>query len=147
MALFQLNARLPIGLPTGLLPVTLALEGKPISQPFWFRVVPPPPPVPRLISLTDGINLLSESRITSGSIKIMLEEIGDPATVHFSLDHLPTPPLDFLCIDPVPPRHEFNVLIPAGYPAGRTEVRIHAGARTLGPIPVDVEPASAKVEG
>lgn len=139
-ALFQINARLPQGLPTGLLPIQLMLGEQPLSPPFWFRIVPPPPPVPRLISLTDGINLLSETEITSGSIKVMLEEIGDPAQVHFSLDHLPTQPLDWLCIDPVPPRHEFNLLIPEGYPGGETEIRIHAAGRILGPLRVRITP-------
>ena len=53
----QLNALLPPGLPTGMGTVVLRL-GAQASPPRSFRIVPTPPAVPRILAVTDGVDLL-----------------------------------------------------------------------------------------
>ena len=45
-----------------------------MCEPASLRVIPPGPLVPHVMSVTDGINMLSGSRISSGSVKVTIEE-------------------------------------------------------------------------
>src|SRR5262249_43451423 len=74
----QVNALMPPEVRTGLVPVEMRWFAQPLCETAWARVAPPGPAVPRLTSLSDGINLLSGSRISSRSVKLCLEELVDP---------------------------------------------------------------------
>ena len=54
-----MNATLPEGLRTGIVPIELQWLGRPVCPPGWVRIVPPRPPTPRIMELTDAIDLLS----------------------------------------------------------------------------------------
>jgi ubiquinone/menaquinone biosynthesis C-methylase UbiE len=128
----QVNVRLPRGLRTGLIPVQTCGATK------WIRVVPPGPMVPRVVSVTDGINLVQQDHISTGYVKVVVEEIGDPSAVSVFVDALPARDLELKCTDPVPPRFELNFALPK-LPAGRHTLRIQAGRRELMPRAIDVE--------
>ena len=53
----QVNVMLPELEATGLLPVEIQWLGRTISPPATLRVIPPGPSVPRICSITDGVNL------------------------------------------------------------------------------------------
>jgi len=128
----QINVRLPRGLRTGLVPVETCGATK------WIRVVRPGPLVPRVISVTDGVNLVQHNQISTRLVKVVVEEIGDPAAVAVTVDSLPVKDLELKCTDPVPPRYELNFRLPAKIAAGRHALEIRAGNRSLMPHAIEV---------
>ena len=98
----QINVLLPELGSTGLLPVEVRWLGKRISPVASLRVIPPGPSVPRVISVTDGVNLMSGTRIETGSVKLTLEEIARPHEVEAIVGGLPVSDLEYVCIDPRP---------------------------------------------
>ncbi|MGA2601814.1 MAG: methyltransferase domain-containing protein [Bryobacteraceae bacterium] len=114
----QINVRLPRGLRTGLLPVELCGAKK------WIRVVPPGPLVPRIVSVTDGINIVQHNRITTGYVKVVVEEISDPSTISVTIDSSPGKGLECKCTDPVPPRYELNFTLPDNLAPGPHTLRV-----------------------
>jgi SAM-dependent methyltransferase len=136
----QVNVRLPIGLRTGLVPVRLIFKGRELCPPLVARIIPAGPLVPRVVTVTDGINLVQENRSTTGSLKIHLEEILHPAQISMLVSGRPVRNLGFLMTDPLPPRYEFNALLPDGLPPGPHNLQIFAGRRPMLPLSIDFQP-------
>ena len=134
----QLNIELPEGLPTGLGPVSLYAAGTPERAQALVRLISPGPLVPRVLSVTDGIDLLSGSRVVTGSVKAILEEVESPELLSISAGGVCIQTLDHFCVDPRPPRHEVNFELPHTYPNGPTQVTILLGSRRLGEFPIEV---------
>lgn len=135
----QLNAVLPAGLEVGLRPVELRFDGETVAT-ATFRIIPAPPAVPRLVEAVDGMDYLSGTRIVSGSVKLFVEELFEPETLRASLDGEPARDYSILCTDPMPPRHEINFRLPEGARPGAGLLRIEAGKRLIGVVPVEVAP-------
>ncbi len=129
----QLNAILPPGLQTGLNPVTLSWKGQPLAG-SRLRIVPMPPPVPRILEAADGVNLLSGRRIVSRSIKLFLEECAHPEQLDIRINGTAVLDKDVFCTDPMPPRHEVNFRIPAEVPLGPFQVNLQYHARRFAPL-------------
>ena len=129
----QLNAILPPGLKTGLNLVTLSWNGQPLAE-SRLRIVPTPPPVPRILEAADGVNLLSGRRIVSRSIKLFLEECAHPEELDIRINGAAVLDKDVFCTDPMPPRHEVNFRIPAGVPLGPFQVDLRYHARRFAPL-------------
>jgi SAM-dependent methyltransferase len=127
----QVNAWLPDGVRTGLIPVQLLADGQPLCAPAIARVIPSGPPVPRIVSITDAVNLVQASTSTSGHLKVQIEEVSDPESISASVDGQPVLKLEFLRIDPRPPRHELNLELPRGLSAGAHTLQIRVGPRRL----------------
>ncbi|MBN8729118.1 MAG: class I SAM-dependent methyltransferase [Acidobacteria bacterium] len=134
----QLNLLLPEGLATGLGPVELSMPG--VGEPACalVRLISPGPPVPRVLSVTDGIDLLSGSRIVTGTVKAVLEEVEQPELLRASVGGCAVESLDHFCTDPRLPRYEVNFDVPAVVASGSASVRIELGERALGEFPVEV---------
>jgi ubiquinone/menaquinone biosynthesis C-methylase UbiE len=115
----QINVRLPLGLRTGLIPVETCGTKK------WIRVVPPGPMVPHIVSVTDGINLIQHNHVSTGYVKVVVEEIGDPSSISVTIDSSPGKGLEWKCTDPVPPRYELNFSIPDNLTAGPHTLKVH----------------------
>src|SRR5438552_3477208 len=77
----QVNVRLPDGTRTGLVPVEIFVNGERLCPPATARVIPAGPLVPRIDSITDGINLIEENRSTTGSLKVQIEEVLHPELI------------------------------------------------------------------
>ncbi len=129
----QLNVWLPEATRTGLVPVELRWNGQCLGAPGMVRVVPVGPPVPRIVSITDGVNLVETNRSTSGYLKVQIEELTSPESVTATIDDLPVAHLGILRTDPRPPRHELNLDLPEGLPPGPHTLQIHVGPRRLLP--------------
>lgn len=134
----QINAWLPEETRTGLLPVELRLNGQRLGEPGIVRVIPSGPPVPRIVSITDGVNLVEKNRSTSGHLKVQLEEVLSPDSVSATIDGQPVAYLGILRTDPRPPRHELNLELPPGLSQGSHTLQIHIGSRRLLPAEIVV---------
>jgi len=127
----QVNAWLPDGARTGLVPVELRANGKPLCPPAIARVIPSGPLVPRIVSVTDGVNLVQQNATSTGLLKIQLEEVISPDSVAAAVDDQPVLHLGILRTDPRPPRHELNVELPKGLSPGNHALEIHIGRRRV----------------
>ncbi len=134
----QFNVMLPPLVETGLLPVTVTFQGTPICPAATVRVIPPGPQVPHVLSITDGINMLSGTRIVSGTIKVTLEETGHPETFEAWIDGQPVTNIDVFCADPLPPRYEINFHLPKQCPPGPHLLRMQLHGRKLAPVDIEI---------
>ena len=132
----QLNVMLPPLVETGLLPVTVSSEGVQICPPSSVRVIPPGPQVPHVLSVSDGVNMLSGLRIVSGTIKVTIEEAAEPETFQAWIDGQVVKNIDVFCADPLPPRYEINFHLPEHCPAGPHLLHMQLGGRKLAPVGV-----------
>lgn len=136
--LSQFNVLLPPGTRTGLVPVEVFWAGLPLTGRAWMRVIPAGPSVPRIESVTDGTNLLSERRIERGSVKVQMEEIATPESFEAHVDGLPVRAAEMFCTDPRNQRYDVSFLLPEETGAGWHTLEIQLGARKLAPIPIEV---------
>jgi len=135
----QVNVWLPPGARTGLLPVELRMNGAKLCSPGTVRVIPAGPQVPRIVSITDGVNLVQQNASSSGILKIQLEEVGSPESLTATLAGQPVGSLEIKCIDPRAPRHEANLMLPKGLAPGHYRLVVHTGRWRL-PAEVDILP-------
>ncbi|MFN0103749.1 MAG: class I SAM-dependent methyltransferase [Bryobacteraceae bacterium] len=134
----QVNLRLPAGVGTGLQAVTLGWRGEPIGPPAKVRIVPQPAMVPRILALSDGINLMSGPRIETRSVKITLEEAMQLDQFSANVDGHPVLDLDSFCTDPLPPRFEVNFKLPDEITPGAHSLEMRLGKRVVAPISIEV---------
>ena len=134
----QVNAVLPELGVTGLLPVELQWLGQNIAPPATLRVIPPGPSVPRLHSVTDGVNLVAGPRIETRAVKLVLEEIARPHEIEVSVGGYPVGDLEYFCIDPRPQRFEVNFRLPEQAVPGRHALEVRIGRRKLAPVMLEV---------
>jgi SAM-dependent methyltransferase len=134
----QINAWLPEGTRTGLVPVELRWNGERLGNLGTIRVIPAGPLVPRIIDVTDGVNLVEKNRSTSGHLKVHIEELGSPDAVRATIDDRPVARLAILRTDPRPPRHEVNLELPTDLAPGPHTVEIHIGPQRVLPMNIVV---------
>ena len=134
----QVNALVPDGVGTGLQPVELCQAGAQPLANTVLRIIPPPPPAPRMVSVRDGIDLLSDCRITSGSVKVTLEEVFEIKALRATVDGLPVRDWDVFCTDPRVPCHEVNFQLPEGIFPGGHMLRLWLGRREIGSTAIEV---------
>jgi ubiquinone/menaquinone biosynthesis C-methylase UbiE len=136
--LSQFNVLLPAGTRTGLVPVEVFWAGLPLTPRAWMRVIPAGPAVPRIETVTDGTNLLSERRIERGSVKVQMEEIANPESFTARVDGMPVRAAEMFCTDPRNQRYDVSFLLPEETGTGWHTLEIQLGARKLAPIPIEV---------
>ncbi len=131
-----MNAWLPDGVRTGLVPVELLARGERLCPPVFARIIPAGPLVPRIVSVTDGVNLIEQNRSSSGLLKIQLEEIASPDSVSAMIDDQAVANLAILRTDPRTPRYEVNLELPKGLAPGPHKLRVRIGGHRV--IPAEV---------
>jgi len=124
----QLSISLPRGSRTGLLPVVVKWRDAPLLRTV-VRVIPPGPPLPRVVSLTDAVNLLSDGHVSSGLVKVTTEEMDDPSLFFATVSGRGVAKVEWFLADPVPPRYEFNFALPPDTAAGDHVLEIRYGRR------------------
>ncbi|MGA3025522.1 MAG: class I SAM-dependent methyltransferase [Bryobacteraceae bacterium] len=124
----QLSLALPQGTPTGLQPIRILWNGGELLR-ATVRVIPPGPPLPRVISVTDGVNILSAGQVSSGLVKVVTEEMADPAMFFATVSGRAVQKLEWFLTDPLPPRCEFNFALPPGMARGAHALEIRYGRR------------------
>jgi len=127
----QVNAWLPDGVRTGLVPVELRMNGRPLCPLASARVIPAGPLVPRIISVTDGVNLVLKNASNTGLVKVHVEEVLMPETISVTIDDWPVASLAIFRIDPRPPRHLLDIELPKDLTAGSHTLQIRIGPRRV----------------
>jgi len=133
----QVNAALPEGLRTGMVPIELRWMDQPCAT-GWVRIIPPGPSIPSIMTVTDGINLLSGTRIVTGSIKVTMVEVKDPETFRATIDGQDVLETESFCADPVTKRYEFNFKVPRSIGSGPHQIEVKLGKRTFPPLAIEV---------
>lgn len=136
----QLNVMLPASVRTGLVPVELRWLGEPLCDEGWVRVVSPPPAVPCIVGVTDGINLMSGPRVSSPGrpVKLSIEDVASPENLTAAVDGHPVTDLDLFCVDPQIGRFEVNFHVPDTIGPGAHFLEVKLGARRLPPVEIEV---------
>jgi SAM-dependent methyltransferase len=134
----QVNATLPEGLRTGVVPIELNWLGLPVCAPGWIRIIPPGPPTPRIMELTDAINLLSGNRIVTGLVKVTMREVTHPEEFRASVSGREAAVPEYFCVDPIVQKFEFNFRLPDGLEKGTHQVRARLGRREFAPVAIEV---------
>ena len=134
----QVNVTLPEGVRTGMVPVEMVWLGQPLCDMGWVRIMPAGPTVPRITTITDGINLLSGTRFTTRSVKVTMHEVADATTFHAKVDGAEALEIESFCADPITQRYEFNFKLPERMAAGLHEVTVSLGRRTFAPLGIEV---------
>jgi SAM-dependent methyltransferase len=124
----QLSLVLPQGTPTGLQPIRVLWNGSELLR-ATVRVIPPGPPLPRVISVTDAVNILSAGQVNSGLVKVVTEEMADANMFFATISGRAVRDLEWCLTDPVPPRCEFNFALPPGISPGTHTLEIRYGRR------------------
>jgi SAM-dependent methyltransferase len=126
--------RIRVDLPeleaTGLLPVQLLWLDRPISPPATLRVIPPGPPIPRVIT--------APRRIENRIVKLTLEEIARPWEIEIWVEGQPVEDLEKTCSDPRPQRYQVNFRLPERIGPGLHHLKINIGRRKLPSVPIEV---------
>lgn len=136
----QVNVPIEASLPDGVVTGELAWFGQTISRPFLMRLVPPPPLIPRVVRLSDGIDLLSGSVITSRIGKIVVEELDAPQDLSVELESYPgTLSFETFCVDPVIPAYEVNFHVPAQVKAGCYRLRTRYRGRLIHVAEIEIK--------
>ena len=134
----QLNVSLPAGIGTGLQPVRLRWLGRPLCPEATVRVVPPGPSAPRVLWVSDAIDLLGGVRIRSGIIKAILEEVKRIEDFGARVDGREAARIETFCVDAVSMRYEVNIHLPAGVEPGRRWLELRLGSRPFPPILIEI---------
>ena len=134
----QLNVSLPSGIGTGLHPVLPVWLGEPLCPAATLRVVPPGPSVPRVIAVSDAVDLLSGTRIRSGIVKVVLEEVERISAFEAFVDGQPATLAETFCVDPVPQRHEVNFHLPAAIGPGEHSLEMRLGPRRFSLFTIEI---------
>jgi SAM-dependent methyltransferase len=134
----QVNAALPEGVRTGLVPVEVFVNGRPLCPASWMRIIPAGPPTPHVASIGDGVNLISGNVVASGMLKAVLVEVERAEDFHAAFDGQPVGGIDAFCVDPLFQRYEFNFAVPPATAPGRHEVQVSLGKRAFAPVMVEV---------
>ncbi len=134
----QFNIRLPEGTETGLQSVEVIYRGRAIAARVYLRVIPPGPSVPQLVSVTDAVDLLSTTRITSRAIKAAFEEMPGASQLRAAVDGHPVQAIDSQCINPVTQFHEVTLALPEGLDPGTHRLEFAIGSRRLPAVMIEV---------
>ncbi|MCB9385362.1 MAG: methyltransferase domain-containing protein [Bryobacterales bacterium] len=141
----QVNFFLPPGVRTGIVPIQILLDGKPASNVASLRVVPAAPLIPRLLAVSDGVDLLSNLSIVSRTLKVSLEEVpydsSEAVLAHFRarLDDRAVTRIEAFCVDPLSRRYELNLYLPADVPAGAYNLFCSLGERKFPHVGLHLE--------
>jgi hypothetical protein len=136
----QVNAWLPGNVRTGLVPVELIWESKPLCPPTFVRIIPAGPLVPRIVSIRDGVNMVLKNASSTGLLKIQLEEINARESITASVTGQPAEILQIVCMDERAPRYEVNLRLPKGLSVGYHTLHVQVGRRKLLPAEIQISP-------
>ena len=138
----QMDARLPENVAPGKVTVRLTNGGCAVGDPHSIEVVAAPPLRPKVVSVTDGINLGAHFRTEMGGVKVVMEEVARPQEVSFRVQGLPVEYLQFERRDPITSTYEFAFHLSRKIGPGRHPLLVRVGDCDLEPIELQVAPST-----
>ena len=139
----QVNFYLPPKVRSGLALIQVILDGRPFAREATIRIIPPAPMVPKLLGVSDGINLLS-SHIDSRTIRVSLEEVdatgpGEVAhRVTAKIDGCSVQRMEAFLVDPLTRRYELNLVVPNHLKPGRYGLTLRFGHRIFPVVYIEI---------
>jgi len=134
----QLNVEVPPGITSGLHRVEVRWLGKPIAPPATLRLIPPAPAVPRIISVTDGIDLLAGTEIRTRLVQVSLEEADQPERFEALIDGQPVGEREIFCADPRALLYQISFVLPEAIGPGVHHLEMRLGRRRFPPVRLEV---------
>jgi SAM-dependent methyltransferase len=134
----QLNAILPGGIVPGEYDVSLKVRGQAVIGVHQLTVIAPPPLSPRVISVTDGINLTSPNVVETGGAKVFIADVMRPAEVAFTVAGRKPPYINYRCENPITDTWEFSFHLAPETPRGRQWLKVRVEGRELPPVELQV---------
>jgi SAM-dependent methyltransferase len=134
----QLNATLPGGIAPGIVPVRLSYRGTPVSSACQIEVFPAPPRNPKVLLVTDRVNILARNHIENDGIKITIEDLEDPAEVSFTVGGRKAGFVLVDCEDPITSTYIFGFPLPHKTKKGVNRLSVRIGDLELAPVQIDV---------
>jgi SAM-dependent methyltransferase len=135
----QFNVVLPRSVRTGSVPVTLHnLEGSLLAGPVSIDVTPAPPWAPKVLAVTDAINIRSKYRVETGGVKVNIEDVERPGDVSFRVDGHAVGWIQIEFKDPITSTYEFSFYLPHKVKDGERRLDISVSGSTLPPISLQV---------
>ena len=142
----QVNFFFPPNVRSGVATVRLVLDGEPISDEAAIRMIAEAPMVPKLLGVSDGINLLSRLSIESRAIRVSLEEVAAPgpqavvSAVQAEIDGRRIDRVEAFLVDPLTRRYELNLALPQNLTPGRRALTLWLGRRRFPATPIEIAP-------
>ena len=140
----QVNAYLPPGVRSGMLPVELVMDGVTVSNRASMRVFAGGPLAPRVVAATDAVNLLSNLAIESRAVKLRVEEVNLEseddirAAISAAIDGWSVRDIEIFCLDPLPRLYQIDLAVPPEVPAGSRELKLRIGAKQFPPLTIQI---------
>jgi SAM-dependent methyltransferase len=134
----QLNARLPFEITPGEYEVRLKVGGESVASVHRITVVAPLAMTPRVVLVTDGINLTSRNLVESGGAKVFIANVARPAEVALTIAGKSPQYLNRRCEDPITSTWEFSFHLASKTPPGRHMLKVWADGCELPPIELEV---------
>ena len=122
----------------GAAPVELYWQGESLCRPVTLQVAERCVGRPTLVSLTDGMNYLSGSRITSRTVKIILDDVTAPDRVRVTIDGRAVRSSGPDCISAQMLRYEWNLFLKDAFGPGRHRLLIEHGETALPVLTIDL---------
>jgi hypothetical protein len=119
---------MPPDTPSGLHEILIHWKGARLLR-ATVRILPPPPSLPTVISVTDAVNIASDGPVTCGVVKVVTEEMADPALFSATVSGCSMEKPRCFLTDPVPPRWEFDLTLPERIAPGAHTLEIRYGRR------------------
>jgi hypothetical protein len=134
----QMNVQLPEGIQPGPVAVRLGYEDGPFGAAHTIEVEPGPALDPKIVDVTDAINLTSKNRAETGGLKVVIRDVADPGSVSFSFGGVPARDVLFERRDPITLAYEFTVPLPRGVKPGAAKLGVRLGSTELAPLAIEI---------
>lgn len=134
----QFNAMLPKGIEPGPLSVRITYRGTPLAESHEVEVVSAPPRNPRVVIVTDRVNLLARNRSENDGFQVSIVDVEDPAAVSIAIGAERAEVMAVVCEDPIGCTYAFGFPVPPGMPRGANTLTIRVGDRELEPVAVEI---------
>jgi hypothetical protein len=123
--------------------VALFCDGRALGEPKSIEILPPPPRAPKVVSVSDGLDIESKYRVVMGGVKVIMEDIERPEEVSFTVDGRPSEFGQFECKDPVTSTYEFAFVLSRRTRLGTRWLAVSVSGRDLPPVPIEIVGLSA----
>jgi ubiquinone/menaquinone biosynthesis C-methylase UbiE len=134
----QVNAFVPDDTPIGMVPVRLLWRNSIISAPHLVWVVPPSPPSPRVLLVTDGVELSRHSVVCCGWAKIWVADLLNTDLFYATVHNIRVSEMQFVCEDFRARRYQVNLRVPEGVPAGVNDLVVYVGSVPLPAVSITI---------